>query len=176
MLQIDIKKLYEKYLALDIPNPFSLDQIHQRLTEEYFAEKVDLDRFSDLSNDPHAGFDRATGAYVFEDKRGIEKLLALNPDEYIDRESQYAYVVGSTVIGMSFLLNLEIDIFYGIDPKETVLGNQKFEEYLIVLYMLGYIQFENDLIIDKVIALYREGYYLRYFGMQDGYKKYLYNN
>lgn len=171
---IDINKLHKKYLTLNIPNPFTPDQVHQRLTETYFAEKVELDRFADLRNDPHAGFDKATAAYVFEDERGIEKLVALTPDEYISREVKYAYVVGSTVMGVSYILCLEIEIFHGIEQEEMELGNQRFEEYLIVLYILGYIRFEDDSLIDKVIARYREGYYLRYFGVQDGYEKYLY--
>lgn len=175
-MQIEIDRLYEKYLTLNIPNPFTSDQIHQRLTETYFAEQVDLNRFSDLRNDPHAHFEKATAAYVFEDKRGIEKIISLNPVDCIDKEAQYAYIIGSTVIGSSYLLCLEADVFNGIDTKELALGNQRFEEYLIVLYLLGYIKFKDDPLIDKVTSRYREGYYLRYFGMQNGYNKYLYNN
>jgi hypothetical protein len=173
-MKIDVEKLYKKYLTLNIPNPFTTDQIHRRLTETYFAKKEDLSRFSDLSQDPHAGFDKATGAYVFEDKRGIEKLIRLNRDDEIDKDGQHAYVINSTLIGGSLLLNLELHIFKGIDKEEIVLGNLRFEEYLIALYITGYIQFENDPVIDKVIERYRDGYYLRYFGMQSGFENYLY--
>lgn len=62
-MHIDIEKLYQKYLTLDIPNPFTLEQIHDRLTKKYRAEKVDLERFADLRNDPYAGFDQAVAAY-----------------------------------------------------------------------------------------------------------------
>jgi len=39
---IDIRRIYEKYLTLNIPNTFNEEQIHKRLTETYFAEKAGL--------------------------------------------------------------------------------------------------------------------------------------
>lgn len=175
-LEIDIQKLYEKYLTLDIPNPFTLEQIHERLTQKYYGEKVDLERFSNLRRDPEAGFDKALAAYVFEDERGIRELVKLNRDEDIHEPLEFAWVINSTLIGISELLSLEIYVFHGMDKEEMVLGNLRFEEFLIVLYLTGYIQFENDSLIDQVIARYKEGYCFRFFGMQDGYENYLYKD
>lgn len=174
-MQIDIVRLYQKYLTLDIPNPFTLDQIHDRLTKKYRAEKVDLERFSYLRNDPYAGFDQAVGAYVFEDEQAILELIKLNKDDDIDYETmEFAWIMGSTLCGMSNVLVFEIDVFYGMEEEEMVLGNLRFKEYLIVLYLTGYIQFDNDPILDDLMARCREGYYLRHFGMQDGFERYLY--
>ncbi|WP_046226116.1 hypothetical protein [Paenibacillus dauci] len=174
-MEIDIQKLYKKYLELNIPNPFSPEQIHQRLTKTYYAQKVDLDRFSDLKEDMYAEFDKATGAYVFEDERGIQKLMQLNNNEDIDSDSVHAWVINSTQLGMSNLLTLEITIFYGINPENMSIGNLEFEEYLIMLYLAGYIQFENDTCINEIRELYKKGYYLRYFGVQNDSEKFLYD-
>ncbi|ETT44739.1 hypothetical protein [Paenibacillus sp. FSL H7-689] len=172
-MEIDVQKLYQKYLTLEIANPFTLEQIHDRLTQKYYAKKVDLEVFADLRNDPEAHFDRAIAAYTFPDKRGINELIKLNKDEHIHEPLEFSWVIGSTVSGMSFLLNLEISIFHGIAEEEMFIGNLLFEEYLIALYILGYISFDDDPLIDKVIARYRDGYYLRHFGIQDGFE-YLY--
>ncbi|WP_145152154.1 pyruvate kinase [Paenibacillus xylanexedens] len=173
-MQIDIQKLYDKYITLNIPNPFTLEQIHERLTEKYYAEKVDLEEFSDLRNDPYAGFDQAVAAYVFKDERGTKQLISLNKDEDIHEPLEFAWIIESTVRGFSLVLNLGIDVFYGMEESEMTLGNQRFEEYLILLYLTGYIEFENDYFINPLRARYREGYRLRYFGMQNGDDNYLY--
>ncbi|WP_434752475.1 pyruvate kinase [Paenibacillus amylolyticus] len=173
-MHIDIQKLHDKYLSLSIPNPFSLEQIHTRLTEEYYAEKVDLEHFSSLRNDPEANFDQAVAAYTIRDPRGTFKLIKLNKVEDIHEPLEFSWVIDSTVIGMSFLFNLELNIFDGIEKSEMYLGNLRYEEYLIALYLAGYIKFENDPLIDEITARYRAGNYLRYFGMQDGYENYLY--
>ncbi|KAA8752481.1 pyruvate kinase [Paenibacillus sp. UASWS1643] len=173
-MQIDIQKLYDKYITLNIPNPFTLEQIHERLTEKFYAEKVDLEEFSDLRNDPHAGFDQAIAAYVFKDERGTKQLISLNKDEDIHEPLEFAWIINSTVRGFSLLLTLEIDVFYGMEESEMTLGNPRFEEYLILLYLTGYIEFENDSFINPLRARYREGYRLRYFGMQNGDENYLY--
>ncbi|WP_339196604.1 pyruvate kinase [Paenibacillus sp. FSL P4-0176] len=173
-MHIDIQKLYDKYMTLNIPNPFTLEQIHDRLTKKYYAEKVDLEEFSDLRNDPHAGFDQAVAAYVFKDERGTKQLISLNKDEDIHEPLEFAWIIRSTVRGFSLLLTLEIDVFYGMEESEITLGNQCFEEYLILLYLTGYIEFENDSFINPLRVRYREGYRLRYFGMQNGDENYLY--
>ncbi len=172
-MEFDIQKLYKRYLELDISNPFSEDCIHQRLTETYGAEQVALDRFSDLADDPYANFDQAIGAYIFENEDGIQKLIRLNCDEDIDPDAIHAWIMNSTQLGMSNVLTLEIAIFYGMSSSDMVIGNLEFEEYLIALYILGYIQFENDTCIDKICNLYRKGYYLRYFGVQNDNGKHL---
>ncbi|MDK8193100.1 pyruvate kinase [Paenibacillus sp. UMB7766-LJ446] len=172
---IDIQRLYEKYLTLEIPNPFTLEQIHNRLTEAYYAEQVDLNIFSSLRFDPEAGFDQALAAYVFKDERGIQKILKLNNDEEIHEPLEFAWIINSTLQGFSHMLVLEIDVLRGkIEEEEMYLGNLPFEEYLITLYLTGHIQFEDDLFIDKLAARFQEGYRLRYFGMQNGDEKYLY--
>lgn len=173
-MKIDIQKLYEQYLKLNIPNPFSLEQIHQRLTKVYYAQKVELDRFSDLNEDLYANFDKAIGAYIFEDEQGVQKLNRLNRDEEIDKDATHAWVMNSTQLGMSNILTLEITIFYGMNPENMVIGNLEFEEYLIMLYLTGYIQFENDTCISELRDLYKKGYYLRYFGVQDDSEQFLY--
>ncbi len=174
MNMIDIERIYEKYLTLNIPNTFTDEQIHRRLTETYHAEKVGLERFEDLRQDDHANFENAKGAYVFEDPRGTAKLARLNTEEENPEDSSYAWVMNSTQMGMSNMLTLEITIFYGIDKEEMKLGNLRFEEYLIMLYLTGYIEFENDESIESVRDLYRNGHYLRYFGVQNGSGVYLY--
>ncbi|MCL6664185.1 pyruvate kinase [Paenibacillus amylolyticus] len=173
-MQIDIHKLYEKYLTLNIPNPFSLDDIHRRLTEKYYAEKVDLNFFSALSRDPDADFNNAVTAYVFRDERGIRELVKLNKEEDIDDTMEFGLVINSTQIGVSFVLTLEICIFDGIEADEIHLGNLRFEEYLIALYLTGYIQFDNDSEIDLLVERYRDGYYFRNFGAYNGQEMYLY--
>ncbi|GAC44456.1 hypothetical protein PPOP_3862, partial [Paenibacillus popilliae ATCC 14706] len=74
---------------------------------------------------------------------------------------------GTTQIGTK-LLSLETKIFMGIDEENAVLGNVKFESYLKALYLVGYIQFENDSLIEKARQRYREGYMLQRFGPQIG--------
>lgn len=175
-MEIDIQKLHKKYLTLDIPNPFSLGQIHDRLINKYYAEQVDLSLFSDLSNDPDAEFDQAIAAYVFKDQRGIVELLKLNNEEEIYEPLEFAWIINSTIRGFSHMLCVEIGVLQLEIPKEEmVLGNLLFEEYLVALYLTGHIQFEDDLLIDKVIARYKEGYRLRYFGNQNGDDTYLHN-
>lgn len=173
-MHIDIHRIYEKYLSLNIPNPFHLDDIHRRLTEVYYAEKVDLSNFSYLSRDPEANFENATAAYVFRDQRGIQKLIELNNNEEIHEGMEYGWVINSTLIGLSHVLSLEICLFYGIDTEKMHLGNLEFEEYLIALYLTGYIRFDNDTQIDLLIERYRNGYYFRYFGAHNGEEMYLY--
>lgn len=174
MTTIDIQRIYEKYLTLNIPNTFNEEQIHKRLTETYFAEKVDLDLFEDLRNDLHANFEEASGAYVFKDPRGTTKLARLNTEEEKPEDSSYAWVMNSTQMGMSDMLTLEITIFHGIAKEQLHLGNLRFEEYLIMLYITGHIEFENDENIERVRDLYRDGHYFRYFGAQNGSGIYLY--
>lgn len=59
------------------------------------------------------------------------------------------------------MLVLEIDVFRRkIEEEEMYLGNLPFEEYLITLYLTGYIQFEDDLFINKLAACFQEGYRL----------------
>ena len=173
-MYIDIRRIYEKYLTLNIPNAFNEEQIHKRLTETYFAEKVSLERFEDLRQDEHANFENAKGAYVFEDPRGTIKLARLNTEEEKPEDSSYAWVMNSTQIGMSNMLTLEITIFYGIAKEEMQLGNLRFEEYLVMLYLTGHIEWENDEQIEHVRDLYRNGHYFRYFGAQNGSGIYLY--
>lgn len=175
-MEIDIQKLYEKFLTLDFPNPFTLEQIHERLTQKYYGEKVDLESFSNLRRDPEADFDKAVAAYVFKDERGTRELVKLNRDEDIHEPLEFALVINSTLLGNSELLSLETYVFHGMDKAEMVLGNLRFEEFLIVLYLTGYIQFENDPLIDQIIARYKEGYGLRFFGAQDGYENYIYKD
>ncbi|QDH21061.1 pyruvate kinase [Saccharibacillus brassicae] len=170
----NIQQLYDLYVKSNLPNRFTDEQIHARLTEVYYAEKVELSRFSELSEDPQAGFAYAKGAYVFEDPRGIEKLMQLNADFDPEKDDAHAWVMNSTQVGMSNLLSLEIAIFHGIDDEDRELGNPEFEEYLIMLYLAGYLSFENDPHIDQVRDRYKQGYYLRYFGAQDGTDRFLY--
>ncbi|MEK3703457.1 pyruvate kinase [Paenibacillus sp. FSL R7-0198] len=175
-MHINIQQLYERYLTLNIPNPFSLEQIHDHLTNKYHAEKVDLSLFSNLSSDPYADFDQAIAAYVFKDKRGIIELLKLNNEEEIYEPLEFAWIINSTIQGFSHMLCVEISVLQIEIPKEQmVLGNLLFEEYLVALYLTGHIFFENDQLIDKVIARYKEGYRLRYFGNQNGDDTYLCN-
>ncbi|WP_172253454.1 pyruvate kinase [Saccharibacillus deserti] len=172
-MYIDIRRIYGKYLTLNIPNTFSDEQIHKRLTEVYYAEKVDLERFADLRKDAHANFEHAAGAYVFEDPRGTAKLARLNAEEEPE-DSSYAWVMNSTQIGMSDMLTLEITIFHGIAEEEIRLGNLRFEEYLVMLYLTGHIELENDEQVEQARDLYKNGHYLRYFGAQNGSGVYLY--
>lgn len=175
MTTIDIQRIYEKYQTLNIPNTFNEEQIHKRLTETYFAEKVSLERFEDLRQDEHANFENAKGAYVFEDPRGVAKLEQLNNAEEVPSESSlYTWVINSTIQGMSNVLVLEITIFHGIAKEEMQLGNLRFEEYLVMLYLTGHIEFSNDEQIEHVRDLYRNGHYFRYFGAQNGSGIYLY--
>ncbi|WP_251035097.1 pyruvate kinase [Paenibacillus polymyxa] len=161
-------------MSLNIPNSFSLDDIHRRLTDVYFAEKVDLSFFSDLISDPHAGFDQAIAAYVFKDKKAIRELTKLNREDEIDESMEYGWIVNSTQIGNSNLLTLEICIFHGIEKEDINIENMRFKEYLIMLYLTGYIHFENDILLPQLINLYRNGHYLRHFGPNNGSGIYLY--
>ncbi|MDR6726155.1 hypothetical protein J2W91_004661 [Paenibacillus amylolyticus] len=174
-MNIDIDKLYEKYVSLNIPNPFSLDDIYRRLTKMYYAEEVDLSYYSSLSRDPEANFENATVAYVFHDERGIQKLLKLNNANEIHEGMEFGWVMNSTQIGVSHVLTLEICIFYGIRTEDMYLGNLEFEEYLVALYLTGHIQFDNDTQIDHLVERYRQGYYFRHFGAYNGSGMYLYN-
>lgn len=176
-MQLDIKKLYEKYLSLQIPNPFTLHDIDSRLKTAYFAEEADLRNYEGLRSDPHANFETAVKAYCFPDERGIKKLLKLNPDEYLDDEpngfhfiinsKDGTYLCGATEQGMSFVLGLESCIFSGVDQNNMVLGNEKFEDYLKALYLTGYIQFDNDPLLEQAYERYRAGYTLRWYGLTD---------
>ncbi|MDR6726156.1 hypothetical protein J2W91_004662 [Paenibacillus amylolyticus] len=174
-MHINIQQLYERYLTLNIPNPFSLDQIHVRLTNHYYADKVNLSLFSNLSGDPYADFDQAIAAYVFNDERGINKLLKLNNAQEIYEPFEFAWIINSTIQGFSHMLSIEISVLQQeITKDQMVLGNLLFEEYLLALYLTGHIYFEDDQLIDKVISRYKEGYRLRYFGNQNGHDTYLY--
>lgn len=48
------------------------------------------------------------------------------------------------------------------------LGNERFEDYLVALYLAGYIQFENDTILEDVYKRYRDSYLLEYYGPSSG--------
>ncbi|MBN3526326.1 pyruvate kinase [Paenibacillus apiarius] len=178
-MNLDINKLFKKYLTLDIPNPFTLEQINNRFKNCYFAEEVDIHYFSDLEKDPHANFDTVVKAYIFRDERGIKELLKLNPDEYLEcyhpnginiilNSEDKTYLSGATEQGMSFLLGLETSIFCGISQEDMALGNEKFEDYLKALYLAGYIQFEDDPLIERAYQRYRDGYTLKWYGLTDG--------
>ncbi|WP_326102189.1 hypothetical protein [Paenibacillus apiarius] len=51
MLVIDIHKLYGKYLTLNIPNPFTLEEIDARFRQRYLAEEIDIECFADLKKE-----------------------------------------------------------------------------------------------------------------------------
>ncbi|BFH68369.1 hypothetical protein J27TS7_54070 [Paenibacillus dendritiformis] len=179
-MQPDINQLYEKYLTLNIPNPFTLEQINERLMKQYSATPVDVNRFDDLKKDPWADFHTAVAAYQFRNSDGVEKLLILeSPDEKIEfyKECTYGdgcnlilnsedqiYVSGGTIQVGTKLLLIELDIFGGIDKEDMVPGKEEFNDYLKALYLAGYIHFENDSFIEKARQRYREGYRLRRFG------------
>ncbi|ANA79084.1 hypothetical protein PVOR_27540 [Paenibacillus vortex V453] len=178
-MQIDIQKLYDKYMTLDIPNPFNLEQIDQILKDKYFAVETDLENFSGLRFDPYENFDEAVKAYSFRDKRGIKELFKLNSEEYDEslvpnginltvNSKDNMYISGGTEIGGSNLLSIETAIFFGIDKEEMTLGNERFEDYLVALYLAGYIQFENDTILEDVYKRYRDSYLLEYYGPSSG--------
>lgn len=182
-LPFDIQKLYKEYLTLEIPNPFTLQDIHNRLTKKYAAKEVDKNIFSSLKLDPHARFETVVTAYIFREKKAIKELYKLNKEEELFELHDINYIVnsednihrsGATTHGMSYLLALESEVFWGIDQNEMFIGNERFEEYLILLYLTGYIYFENDPFINQLLERYKEGYYLRYFGVHDGQEKYLY--
>ncbi|MFD2115826.1 pyruvate kinase [Paenibacillus yanchengensis] len=182
-MHIDIQKLYNQYLTLNIPNRFTLEDIHQRLTTKYLAQQVDIDLFAGLQFDPHAEFETVVTAYIFRDDQAVKELMKLNNVEdmmepieinYIINSKDNIYHSGGTHQGASDLLAFESDVFWGMDKEEMYLGNDRFEEFLIVLYLTGYIQFENDPLIEQLITRYKDGYCLRYFGFQDGREKYLY--
>ncbi|MBU5353682.1 pyruvate kinase [Paenibacillus silvae] len=179
-MQIDINKLYNKYITLDIPNRFTLEQIYQTITEKYFAVKVDMELFSDLRLDPYASFETAVAAYSFPHPEAVKRLSLLNNTEnsydisWIINSEDNVYMSGGTIRGVSFILDLEIAIFNGMDEEEKTLGNPRFEEFLIILYLTGYIKFQNDPHIEELVKRYKEGYYLRYFGHDNGSGNYLY--
>ncbi|MFB6367872.1 pyruvate kinase, partial [Paenibacillus elgii] len=177
-VKLNITKLYEKYLSLDIPNPFLLNDIDNRLKTAYHAEEADLRYHEGLRSDPHADFETAIKAYSFTDERGIQELLKLNPEEYLEsyKPNGFHYILnskdgihlcGATDQGLSFVLTLETGIFFGIEKDKMMLGNEEFEEYLIALYLAGYIQFENDLLLEQAYKRYRAGYTLRWYGFTD---------
>ncbi|WP_243895780.1 pyruvate kinase [Paenibacillus sp. F411] len=177
----DIEKIYQEYLTLNIPHRFTLSNIHKRLTTRYNATQVDVSNFSALRMDPYACYDSAITAYTFRDDNAIKELIQLNRDlelsggdiNLIINSTDKTYITGSTLQGISNLLALELEIFWGMDEEEMFLGNKRFEEYLIMLYLTGHIQFENDSIIDYIRDRYKNGYYLRYFGTNDGAELYL---
>ncbi|GAC44433.1 hypothetical protein [Paenibacillus popilliae] len=188
-MQLDINKLYETYLDLHIPNPFTLAQIGERLIKQYAATQITKEKFIELYDpsfpkDPYADFHTVATVYIFRDEEGMKKLLTLDsPDEkksfyediniyhscnlILNSEDQVYVSGGTTQIGTK-LLCLETDIFWGVDEEEAVLGNVRFESYLKALYLVGYIQFENDPLIEKARQRYREGYRLQRFGTQTG--------
>ncbi|GBF75623.1 hypothetical protein PA598K_04042 [Paenibacillus sp. 598K] len=53
----------------------------------------------------------------------------------------------------SSLLELELDVFSGFDEQEAYLGNKRFEEFLVVLYLTGHIPLRKK---------FKDGYLLRY--------------
>ncbi|WCF06308.1 pyruvate kinase [Paenibacillus thiaminolyticus] len=178
-MQLDIKALYEKFLLTNIPNPFTLKDIDNRLKTKYYAEEVDLDKFDGLKKDSHANFDTIVKAYTFKDERGLKELLKLNPDEDLDcyipngfhyllNSNDNEFLSGATEKGMSFVLSLESSIFMGIEESDMVLGNERFEDYLKALYLTEYIQFEDDPWIEKAHKRYKEGFTLRWYGLTDG--------
>ncbi|GAC44267.1 hypothetical protein [Paenibacillus popilliae] len=189
-MQLDINKLYETYLTLHIPNPFTLDQIGARLIKQYAAKQITKEKFIEcydpsFPEDLYADFHTVVTVYIFRDQEGMKKLLTLDsPDEKVsfyedinysrhgcnlilNSDDQVYMSGGTTQIGTK-LLTLETKIFMGIDEENAVLGNVKFESYLKALYLVGYIQFENDPLIEKARQLYREGYRLQRFGTQTG--------
>lgn len=84
--------------------------------------------------------------YLIRDD-GLSKLLTILTD--------------STLQGFSHMLVLEVDMLRGkVEEEAMYLGNLPFEEYLITLYLTGFIQFEDDLFINKLAACFQEGYRL----------------
>ncbi|EJW20339.1 pyruvate kinase [Paenibacillus alvei] len=172
----DILTLYEKFLLLSIPNPFTLSDIDTRLKTKYFAEEVDLDQFEGLKKDPYAHYESIVKAYTFRDERGFNQLEKLNPSEYLSSEEinllinsdDNIYMSGGTTQGTSFLLALETNIFGGIKKESMVLGNEEFEDYLKALYLTGYIDLEDDFLLQKAHERYRKGNVLKYFGYTQG--------
>ncbi|GAC42815.1 UDP-glucose pyrophosphorylase [Paenibacillus popilliae ATCC 14706] len=86
-MQLDINKLYETYLTLHIPNPFTLDQIGERLIKQYAAKQITKEKFIEcydpsFPEDPYADFHTVVTVYIFRDQEGMKKLLTLDsPDE-----------------------------------------------------------------------------------------------
>ncbi|GBF76676.1 hypothetical protein PA598K_05160 [Paenibacillus sp. 598K] len=179
---IDLNKLYQKYLENKIPNPFTLQDIQHYLVLKYKAQQVNVGQFSSLQNDPYAKFETAVTAYIFRDEEAVSQLMMLNHADVhlISREinlilnsEDNVFMSGATPQGMSFLLELELDVFSGFDQEEAYLGNKRFEEFLVVLYLTGHIAFDNDPLIDPLRQKFKDGYLLKYFGVQDGNNKYL---
>ncbi|MFW5433117.1 pyruvate kinase [Paenibacillus apiarius] len=179
MLVIDIHKLYGKYLTLNIPNPFTLEEIDARFRQRYLAEEIDIECFADLKKDRYANFHTARRAYIFRNKQVSDELIKLNPIEDLEslRTAEFniilnsednIYLSGATEQGRSYLLALETSIFCGIEEEDMRLGNEEFEDYLKALYLTGYIQFENDPLIEKAYQRYRAGYTLKWYGYTAG--------
>lgn len=182
---IDFQRLHEHYLKLNLPNPFSLQDIHHRLTTTYDAKQVDIHTFSDLQGDPHAKFETVVTAYTIREDHALKKLMVLNKPEdtlsthelslILNSEDQQ-YLSGGTLRGMSYLLALEVDVFWGIEKEARVLENEQYKEFLVVLYLTGYLSFANDPLIGRLRERYREGYYLKHYGVQDGHDNYLFDS
>lgn len=176
-----MNKINQKYLTLNIPRHFTLTDIHKRLTTQYKAKEVNKSNFSGLKLDPHADWESVVTAYIFRDENALSQLEALNTeDELSDSElaviinsKDKIHITGGTLRGISNVLALEMEIFWGIDEEEMILGNKRFEEYLILLYILGYIELQNDNTIDYLRDRYKYGYYLRCFGGNDGRQLFL---
>lgn len=155
--------------------------VHERLTTQYKAKEVDKSNYSDLRRDLHADWGSVVTAYIFRDANAIRELEKLNaesqssdtPIALIVNSTDKIHITGATFRGISFLLLLEFSVFVGLDDEDMFLGNERFEEYLLMLYILGYIQFDNDSTIDYIRDLYKNGYYLRYSGINDGAQRFL---
>ncbi|WP_084509505.1 hypothetical protein [Paenibacillus assamensis] len=153
---MNIDKLYRAYIALKVPNPFTLDDIDKRLKQRYKAKEVDVNCFADLAKDPCANFKDAVKAYKFRDKTVIEEIFKFNDEtgtflgrnylknNLIIESKDGIYMSAATCQGGSGLLMCELRVFGGIEKEQQVVGNQDFEYYLKCLYLAGYIQFEND--------------------------------
>ncbi|NOJ74127.1 pyruvate kinase [Paenibacillus alvei] len=167
-MKLDISLLYEKFLSINISNPFYLSEIDARLKTKYSAEELDVSKFDDLKKDPYANYDTIVKAYTIHDSRVIEKLVSLNPPGSITPEvinflinsSDGIYYSGSTIQGMSNLLGLEASIFGGIKEEDMVLGNGSFEEYLIFLYLLEYIDLGDDILLKETREYYKNEYFI----------------
>lgn len=93
-------------------------------------------------------------------------LFSLNPQDsivpdtinFLINSNDGICYSGSTIQGMSNLLLLEASVFGGINEEDMVLGNESFEKYLISLYILGYIDLGDDILLKETRECFKKDY------------------
>ncbi|PLS17389.1 hypothetical protein CVD28_12570 [Bacillus sp. M6-12] len=170
-IELFMKKIFEKYCELKIPNRYTLDEADSTLKEKYLAYEEDINR-ADAETENLAAVRKY---YVIEnplvlqriftdtEKIDLYNMIQLLKEELYDFQNELEkmwngiqtgqriniilesenlkHISGFTLQGISEKLFNELCIFEGIDSMKCHLGNEEFHEYLKRLVRAGFIKF-----------------------------------